>query len=71
MAAATDYRAMAADCRSQARAAGASRARQLRECARTFMQLALRQQLFEYGKQVGRSQVTLASFREHLRAERA
>lgn len=69
---ATEFRELAADCRARARAAtNPTRDRQLRECARTFMRQALRLELFEHSKQVGRSQVTQGSFRKHLRAQRA
>ncbi|HET6285761.1 MAG TPA: hypothetical protein VFG15_03285 [Amycolatopsis sp.] len=66
-----DYRAMAAECRAKAADAQGQRAVQLRDCARTFMRLALRQALADHSQQVGRRQVTAASFREHLRATRA
>lgn len=68
---ATEFRALAADCRSRARAAGPNRAQQLRECAREFARAALRLELFNHSKQIGRTRVTTASFREHLRARRA
>jgi hypothetical protein len=68
---ASDLRAWAADCLTRARAAGPARAQQLRKCARDFTRTALRLELFEHGKQVGRANVTQASFREHLRAQHA
>lgn len=63
-----DLRARAAQCRTRADDAGPHRAAQLRDCARTYRRQALEADLFEHGKQVGRANVTLASFREHLRA---
>ncbi|WP_410659477.1 hypothetical protein [Amycolatopsis sp. lyj-112] len=61
---------MAASCRTKARAAGPVRAQELRDCARTFTQQALRLELFVHSKQIGQAHVTRASFRDHLRAQR-
>jgi hypothetical protein len=66
-----ELRSLAASCLTRARTAGPNRAQQLRECARHFARAALRLELFEHGKQVGRARVTQASFREHLRTQRA
>jgi len=66
-----EFRSLAANCLTRARAAGPNRARQLRACAKHFTRAALRLELFEHGKQVGPAHVAQASFREHLRAQRA
>lgn len=64
-------RARAKDCSAQARTAGGERAQQLRECARSFMALALKADLFSYGQVVGgRKNVTAKGFQEYLRNER-
>jgi hypothetical protein len=63
-----DLRALAANCQARAEDAGPQRAAQLRDCVRAYRRQALESDLFEHGKQVGRANVTLASFREHLRA---
>lgn len=68
---ADELRELAADCLEQARESGPRRAKQLRECARNFSRQALRTLLFEHSKEVGRSNVSLASFREHLRVARS
>lgn len=68
---ADEFRAMAASCRSRARTAGPVRAQQLRDCARIFAQQALRLELFVHSKQIGQVHVTQATFRDHLRAQRA
>jgi hypothetical protein len=66
-----ELRRMAAQCREQAREASPNRARQLRRSAGALMQQARRLELFQHAKEVGRSNVTLASFREHLRGSLA
>lgn len=68
---ADDLRARAADSLQRARSADPKRAAQLRTCAKNFTRRALRQHLFDHGKQVGPANVTQASFREYLRAQRA
>lgn len=68
---AAEYRTRAANCLTRARVTGPDRARQLRACAKHFTHAALRLELFEHGKQVGPAHITQASFREHLRAQRA
>lgn len=68
---ADEFRTRAAHCLTRARTAGPNRARQLRACAKHFSRAALRLELFAHGKQVGAGHITQASFREHLRAQRA
>jgi hypothetical protein len=56
-------------CRAQARNASPARATQLRESARIFLQQARQLALFEHSKEIGRNNVTTASFREYLRTQ--
>lgn len=67
----TELRSLAADCVRRARLSNPSRAAQLRQCAKEFRRQAREQLLFEHCKALGRSNVTSATFREHLRAARA
>lgn len=68
---ATELRSLAANCAAQARQAGPRRAAQLRECAQSFRRQARRLELLDHSRNVGRANVTPASYREHLRARRA
>lgn len=63
-----ELRALAADCATRARQSGPRRAQQLRAATAAFTRQALRAELFHHSKTVGRANVTLSSFREHLRA---
>lgn len=67
---ATQLRALAADCTTRARHAGPRRAAQLRESAQTLLRQARRLDLLDHSKTVVRANVTPASYREHLRAQR-
>ncbi|WP_329060504.1 hypothetical protein [Amycolatopsis sp. NBC_01480] len=65
-----ELRERATSCRVRAQDASPARAQQLRECARIFLQQARRLALFEHSKEIGRMNVTTASFREYLRTQR-
>jgi hypothetical protein len=64
-----ELRELAESCRVGARGASPARARQLRESARIFLRQARRLALFEHSKEIGRNNVTTASFREYLRKQ--
>lgn len=68
---ARELRQMADTCLANARTAGPERARQLRQGARAFRAQALRQLLTEHSLQVGRANVTQASFRQFVRESRS
>lgn len=67
----TELRSLAADCVRRARLANTSRGAQLRQCAKEFLRQAREQLLFEHCKDLGRPNVTSATFREYLRAARS
>lgn len=67
---AAELRRLAASSRDRVRRSGPAQARQLREAAAHAVRQALRAELYEHGRTVGRANVTLASFRAHLRAQR-
>lgn len=67
-------RALACDATNRARQAPAAEASRLRVYARALHRRALhrralRAELFRHSKELGRASVTIASFREHLRAQ--
>lgn len=64
-------RALAAACIAQARDSNHSRAAQLRASARAFTRQALRLDLAEHSKHVGRANVTRGSFQAYLRTVRS
>lgn len=62
-------RALARDATNRARQAPAAEASRLRAYARALHRRTLRAELFRHSKELGRANVTIASFREHLRAQ--
>ncbi len=65
---AAELRAMARRSLDQARLGPPRRAAQKRQSAQQLLRQARAQELFEFSQKVGRANVTLAAFREHLRA---